>query len=239
MVTIPAGSFTMGSPASEKGRGSEEGPPRRVTFARPFAAGKFAITFDEWDACVADGGCNGYRPKDENWGRGKQPVINVNWDDARAYVAWLSRRTGKSYRLLTEAEWEYAARAGTTTPFSFGASVSTDQANYNGDYTYGAGRKGVFRQRTVPVDSFQPNSFGLYQVHGNVWEWTEDCRNENYSGVPTDGSAWTRGDCTRRVMRGGSWVNNPMALRSAIRVSGDTSHRFSDFGFRVARTLIP
>ena len=146
MVVVPAGSFTMGSPASEKHRDSHEGPQRRVSFARQFAVGKFAVTFDEWDACVADGGCNGYRPDDQGWGRGKRPVINVNWDDAKAYVAWLSRKTGKTYRLLSEAEREYVARAGTTTPFWWGSSISTSQANYDGNYTYGGGSKGEYRQ---------------------------------------------------------------------------------------------
>jgi formylglycine-generating enzyme required for sulfatase activity len=167
MVVVPTGSFSMGSPTSEKERDSDEGPQRVVTLARPFAAGKFAVTFDEWDACVADGGCNGYRPADQGWGRGRRPVISVSWDDAKAYVAWLSRRTGRTYRLLSEAEREYVARAGTTTPFWWGTSISTGQANYDGNYTYG-GRKGEYRQRTLPVDSFQQNPFGLYQVHGNV-----------------------------------------------------------------------
>ena len=168
----------MGSPASETERTPREGPQHRVTFARPFAVGKFAVTFDEWDACVADGGCNGYKPKDEGWGRDKRPVINVNWDDAQAYVAWLSRKTGKTYRLLSEAEREYVTRAGTTTPFWCGPSISTSQANYDGNHTYGSGSKGEYRQKTMPVDSFQPNPWGLYQVHGNVWEWTEDCLND-------------------------------------------------------------
>ena len=127
----------------------------------------------------------------EGWGRGKRPVINVNWDDAKAYVAWLSRKTGKTYRLLSEAEREYVTRAGTTTPFWWGSSISTSQANYDGNYTYGSGSKGEYRQKTMPVDSFQPNPWGLYQVHGNVWEWTEDCWNDSYNGAPTDGSAWT------------------------------------------------
>ena len=171
----------MGSPASEKERNSDEGPQHRVTFARQFAVGKFAVTFDEWDACVGDGGCNGHRPEDEGWGRGKRPVINVNWDDAKAYVAWLSRKTGKTYRLLSEAEREYVARAGTTTPFWWGSTISTSQANYDGNSTYGSGSKGEYRQKTVPVDSFQPNPWGLYQVHGNVWEWTEDCYKDSYT----------------------------------------------------------
>jgi formylglycine-generating enzyme required for sulfatase activity len=207
---VPAGSFTMGSTLSEA-LGGNESPPHLVTFAQPFAVGKFAVTFDEWDACAADGGCNGYRPADEDWGRGRRPVINVSWGDAKAYLAWISRKTGKTYRLLSEAEREYVTRAGTTTPYWWGTSISTDQANYNGTYPNGKG-PGQFRRQTVPVDSFAPNPFGLYQVHGNVWEWVQDCDHAGYDGAPTDGSAWTSGNgsawtggaCIRRVLRGGS-----------------------------------
>ena len=169
----------MGSPASEPQKTlSDEGPQHRVTFARQFAVGKFAVTFDEWDACVADGGCNGYRPTDEGWGRGKRPVINVNWNDAKAYVAWLSQKTGKTYRLLSEAEREYVTRAGTTTPFWWGSSISTGQANYNGNQPTAADQRASFGRRPFRSNSFQPNPWGLYQVHGNVWEWTEDCWND-------------------------------------------------------------
>ena len=238
MVVVPAGSFTMGSPPNETDRSSDEGPQHLVRFSRQFAVGKFAVTFGEWDACVADGGCNGYRPSDSGWGRGQRPVINVNWDDAKAYVAWLSRKTGKSYRLLSEAEREYVARAGTTTPFWWGSTISTDQANYDGNYAYSSGSRGEFRKKTVPVDSFQPNPWGLYQVHGNVWEWIEDCYKDNYAGAPTDGSASTAGDCRYRVLRGGSWFNRPRDLRSADRVGLSTVNRHIILGFRVARTLI-
>jgi formylglycine-generating enzyme required for sulfatase activity len=166
-------------------------------------------------------------------------VINVSWDDAKEYAAWLSRKTGKTYRLLSEAEREYVTRAGTTTPFWWGSSISTSQANYNGRYTYGGGAEGEYRQKTLPVDSFQPNPWGLYQVHGNVWDWVEDCWNASYQGAPSDGSAWTSGDCHRRVVRGGSWVNNPQGLRSAIRDRVTTDNRLSGLGFRVGRTLTP
>jgi formylglycine-generating enzyme required for sulfatase activity len=240
MVVVPAGAFSMGSPASEPERDSDEGPQHQVTISRPFAVGRFAITFDEWDACVADGGCNGYRSHDGGWGRGRRPVIHVNWNDAKAYVAWLSRKTGKSYRLLSEAEREYVTRAGTSTPFWWGSSISTGQANYEGNYVYNNGSKGEYRQRTMPVDSFQPNPWGLYQVHGNVWEWTEDCWNGSYSGAPADGTAWTGGDCSRRVLRGGSWDGDPQFLRSAFRSRKPPSDgRFSKFGFRFGRTLTP
>jgi formylglycine-generating enzyme required for sulfatase activity len=195
------------------------------------------VTFAEWDACVAAGGCNGHRPGDRGWGRGNRPVINVSWNDAKAYVAWLSRKTGKTYRLLSEAEWEYAARAGTTTPFSTGQTITTDQANFDGNSTYGGGRKGVFRQKTVEVGSFAPNPFGLYDMHGNVWEWVEDCWNDDYTGIPMDGSASIFGDCNTRALRGGSWAGGPGFLRSASRGSDWANHRSDVYGFRVARTL--
>jgi formylglycine-generating enzyme required for sulfatase activity len=227
----------MGSPAGEEGRGDDEGPRRTVTIGRAFAVGKFEVTFAEWDTCVAGGGCNGYRPSDKGWGRGNRPVIYVNWNDAQAYVQWLSNWTGKRYRLLSEAEWEYVARAGTTTPFSFGSTISTNLANYYGNYTYGAGSKGAYRQQTVSVGSFPANRFGLHDMHGNVWEWTEDCYNGSYAGAPSDGSAWRSGDCSRRVLRGGGWYSYPQILRSALRGRPDPSNREIDDGFRVARTL--
>ena len=205
LVVVPAGSYWMGSPASEEARNSGEGPRHRVTIPKPFAVGSYEVTFAEWDACVRGGGCGRYRPEDEGWGRGTRPVINLSWQDARSYVAWLARRTGKEYRLPSESEWEYAARAGTTTPFHFGSTISTTQANYDGDYTYGTGRKGTYRGRTVTVGSFAANAFGLHDVHGNVWEWTRDCWNGSYEGAPGSGSAWERGECSRRVVRGGSW----------------------------------
>jgi formylglycine-generating enzyme required for sulfatase activity len=237
MVVVPTGSFTMGSPTNEPSRSSDEAQVR-VSIAAPFAAGKYAVTFDEWDACVADGGCKGYKPADQGWGRGKRPVISVNWDDAKAYTVWLSRKTGKTYRLLSEAEREYVTRAGTTTPFWWGTSITPTQANYDGNYTYGAS-KGEYRQRTAPVDSFEPNPWGLYQVHGNVWEWTEDCWNDSNAGNPGDGRARTTGDCGRQVVRGGSWGFNPQFLRSAYRYWRHAGDRDGSLGFRLARTLQP
>jgi len=228
MVVVPAGSFMMGSPPGEKGRNDNEGPQRRVTIARPFGVGKYEVTFAEWDACVAAGGCT-HRPGDRGWGRGKRPVINVSWDDiTKEYLPWLSRKTGKTYRLLTEAEWEYAARAGTTTPFWWGTSISPSQANYAG---------GEFRGKTVPVDSFVANPWGLYNVHGNVWEWVQDCSNESYSGAPADGSVWATGTCSHRMRRGGAWNTYPQDLRSAIRYGYTPDERNFIFGFRVGRTL--
>jgi formylglycine-generating enzyme required for sulfatase activity len=257
MVVVPAGSFMMGSPESERGPIaaayaryaavpgftavplSTEDPQHNVTVARPIAVSRFPVTFDEWDACVSDGGCNGYRPSDQGWGRGRRPVINVNWNDAKAYVAWLSHKTGKTYRLLSEAEWEYMARAGTTTPFWWGASFSTSQANYNGGYTYGGEPTGENRQKTVPVDSFSPNPWGLYQVHGNSYDWVEDCYHDSYNGAPFDGSAWTSGNCNARVVRGGAWSSAPWVLRSAFRSKFPSDFRSSNHGFRLARTLAP
>ena len=242
MVVAPAGGFTMGSPESEPQRGSDE-QQVLVTIARPFAVGKFAVTFDEWDACVADGGCNGHKPGDQGWGRGKRPVINVHWDDAKTYAAWLSQKTGKTYRLLSEAERKYATRAGTTTPFWWGSSIAPAQANYNGSVEpyKGGGSKGEYRQRTLPVESFQPNPWGLYQVHGNLWEWTEDCWIDRYTGNPGNGEARTTGctDAGRRVVCGGSWHGDPQFLRSAFRARFLTRVRFNNLGFRLARTLNP
>jgi formylglycine-generating enzyme required for sulfatase activity/lysophospholipase L1-like esterase len=239
MVVVPAGSFTVGSPHREPERSNDEAQVR-VSIAEPFAVGKYALTFDEWDACLADGGCNGYKPNDQGWGRGKQPVINVNWDDAKAYTVWLSRKTGKTYRLLSEAEREYATRAGTTTPFWWGSSINPKQANYDGNYTYdGSGSKSGYRRRTVSVDSFEPNPWGLYNVHGNVWEWAEDCWNESNSGNPGDGSARTTGDCARRVVHGGSWFDDPKHLRSAGRTGRTSGFQGVNQGFRLARTLDP
>ncbi|MFO1183519.1 MAG: SUMF1/EgtB/PvdO family nonheme iron enzyme [Bauldia sp.] len=238
MVVVPGGRFSMGSPASEARREDDEGPAHDVTVAGPFAVGKLAITFGEWDACVAGGGCNGYKPKDEGWGRGLRPVVNVSYDDAKAYVTWLSRTTGKTYRLLSEAEREYVTRAGTTTPFWWGSSVTTTQANYDGNYPYPAGGKTEqYREKTVTADSFQANPWGLYNVHGNVFEWTEDCYHETYAGAPSTAAPWTSGGCTERVLRGGSWYNDGLHLRAANRLKEVPDKRDNYIGFRVARVL--
>ncbi len=237
MVVVPAGSFMMGSMDDGSKRPSADFARHKVTFARPFAAGRFAVTFDEWDACVADGGCNGYKPWDNGWGRGKHPVINVSWSDAKSYVAWLSERTGKPYRLLSEAEREYVTRAGTGSAYWWGASISRRQANYDEKASQEKGSKGSPGQRTMAVDSYQANPWGFYQVHGNIWEWVEDCLNEDYAGAPSDGTAWSTGNCDRRVLRGGSWVSTADALEFGSRYGVQAEGRVSNVGFRVARSL--
>ena len=239
MVVVTAGSFIMGSPAKEEGRQKCEGPQHKVTIARPFAVSRYAVTFDEWDACAVEGGCGGYKPSDQGWGRGRRPVIRVSWNDGKAYVEWLKEKTGKEYRLLSEAEWEYVCRASSPGPFWWGASISADQANYDGNSTLGGGSKGEYRQKTVPVDIFKPNPWGLYQVHGNVWEWVEDSWSPNYKGAPSDGSAWMTEDTRHCGIRGGSWGNGPWDLRSACRSKDGLLSRVGNVGFRVARTLNP
>jgi formylglycine-generating enzyme required for sulfatase activity len=232
MVVIPAGEFTMGSPASEQGRKDSEEPQHTVAFAKPFAVARFDVTVDDWDACVAHGDCDP-RASDGDYGRGRQPVINVTWDDARQYAAWLSRMTGKPYRLLSEAEFEYAARAGTLTAYPWGDDIGENNAN-----CAGCGSKWDNKQPS-PVGSFAANRFGLYDMHGNVLQWVEDCSNDSYEGAPSDGSAWTEGDCDRRIVRGGLWDEGPPSLRSASRSSLTPDDRDSTLGFRVARTLTP
>ena len=221
MVVVPSGRFMMGS--SEY---SFERPVHEVTIGELFAVGVYEVTFDEWDACRRGGGCS-HNPSDQGWGRGTRPVINVSWEDAQQYVRWLSNKTGERYRLLSASEWEYVARAGTTTAYHFGGGISPSQANYD--------RSG--HVKTVPVGSYPGNGFGLHDVHGNVWEWVEDCWNDSYRGAPSDGSAWTSGDCSIRVLRGGSWDDYPEVLRSAGRGWSDVGIRRNYIGFRVARTL--
>ena len=259
MVVVPAGVFVMGSSSSEQGHFGDEGPQHRVRIARPFAVGVYEVTFDQWDACERDFGCGNFGD-DEGWGRGARPVVNVSWNDAQEYVVWLSEKTGRAYRLLSESEWEYAARAGTTTPFHFGRTISSAQANYDWEYTYGHGstvkaridsqggktytitgvpEKGIGSDKTVPVGRFPANGFGLHDMHGNVWEWVQDCWNPDYDRAPRDGAAWENGDCARRVLRGGSWSVNPWYLRSAYRSRSSADSRYNSIGFRVARTLTP
>ena len=228
MVVVPSGKFTMGASSSEGGD-SNERPMRRVRIDYRFAVGVYEVTFDEWYACADAGGCGSYIPDDEGWGRGNRPVMNVSWNDAQSYVRWLSARTGKTYRLLSEAEWEYVARAGTETAYSWGDSIGVNRANCDGCGSQWGDKM------TAPVGSFAANAWGVYDMHGNVREWVQDCWNDNYSGAPSDGSAWESEDIYYRVLRGGSWSNVPGFLRSANRDKGIV--RSSVRGFRVARDL--
>jgi formylglycine-generating enzyme required for sulfatase activity len=242
LVVVPAGTFTMGSPTSEPEREGWikgiESPQVRVTVPVPFAVARYAVTFDQWDTCVSEGGCGGHRPSDNGWGRGNRPVIHVSWIDAKAFIDWLSRKTGRTYRLLTDAEREYVARAGTTTPYWFGTRITTNDANYDGNYVYaGGGEKGPYRERTVAVDSFRPNAWGLFNVHGNVWEWNEDCWHDSYNGHSGRSEARLTGDCTRRGRRGGAWIGVPWAIRGAHRAYAEVTERKPEIGFRVARNL--
>ncbi len=235
MVVIPAGSFRMGCVSGQDCRDAEL-PVHEVTIPEAFAVSRYEVTFAEWDACVVGGGCGGYSPDDRGWGRGTRPVINVSWDDAQAYVSWLSTQTGEPYRLLSEAEWEYVARAGSETAYSWGDAIGTNRANC-GDY----GPPDTCADQweyTAPVGSFAANAFGVHDMHGNVGEWVEDCWHRSYAGAPTDGSAWLSRDCLR-VLRGGSWFNHPRSLRSADRNRITSGNRDISLGFRVARTLTP
>lgn len=247
LISVPPGQFLMGSTDSEPNHQSDEGPQHPVTFARPFAISTHEVTFEEWDACVKDGACQ-QSPSDEGWGRGKNPVINVSWDEVtRQYLPWLSKKTGQTYRLPTEAEWEYAARGGAasdaSSTFSFGD-------NGNDLCTYGNGADETAKEingggeavacndghaKTASVGSFKPNALGLYDTHGNVWEWVEDCWNDTYSNAAVDGSASTTGDCSTRVLRGGSWNSDVANLRTAARGWNRSGGRNSSIGFRVVR----
>jgi len=238
MVVISAGELLMGSPATEAGRGGDEGPQYRVTIPS-FALGQAEVTFDDYDRFARATART--LPSDVGWGRGPRPVINVSWNDAVAYARWLSEQSGKDYRLPSEAEWEYAARAGTTTPFSTGTCISTRQANFDGNSTYGdCSTSGISLRKTQPVSSYPANPFGLHDMHGNVGEWTQDCWHQSYEAAPVDGSAWpegANGECSRRVLRGGSWISSPLFLRSAYRDWDSDAEVFNFVGFRLARTL--
>jgi WD40 repeat protein/formylglycine-generating enzyme required for sulfatase activity len=230
MLKVPAGGFLMGSPATDGDAEGNEKPQHAVTIAKPFTVSRYEITFAEWDACVADGGCNDYRPDDEGWGRSDSPVINLSWKEAQAYTRWLSGKTGKNYRLLTEAEWEFTARARRGTRYGWGDDVGAGNANCK---TCGSQWDGG---RAAPAGSFNPNPFGLFDMNGNVWEWVQDCSHPDYSGAPTDGSAWEAGPhCSERILRGGSWNNSAAAIRSAQRSGGGPDARANNVGFRVAR----
>lgn len=230
MVRIPPGSFIMGSPASEKDRRSEEGPQRNVAIAYPFKIGRYEVTFAQYDAFAKE--TQYPLPDDRGWGRGDRPVINVNWHDAQAYMQWLAKKTGKKYRLPTEAEWKYVARAGTTTVYWWGDSIGQTNA-----VCKGCGSQWD-DQQTAPIGSFKANGFGVYDTAGNVLEWTQDCWHDDYTDAPTDGSAWLEQngvDCSRWVLRGGSWNFDPQDLRSALRYGVILRGVNVNIGFRVAR----
>ena len=231
MVVIPSGAFTMGSSRGEADHEEYEEPLHRVRIGYQFAVGVYEVTFDEWYACLDAGGCGSDIPDDMRWGRGHRPVIHVSWDDAQSYVRWLSARTGKTYRLLSESEWEYVARAGTETAYSWGDNIGENRANCDGCGSQWDGKQ------TAPVGSFEANAWGVYDMHGNVWEWVQDCWNDNYEGAPTDGAAWDDEECHYHVVRGGSWFNSPRSLRSASRSLRSSDYRFRGYGFRVARDL--
>jgi formylglycine-generating enzyme required for sulfatase activity len=224
MVVVPAGEFDMGSAETPM-----EAPQHRVIIATPFAIGRREVTFAEWDLCVVASACK-YSPSDHGWGRGDRPVIDVSWDDVKDFVAWLSQKTGHGYRLPSEGEWEYAARAGSATAFWWGREAGVGRAKCE-DCGGDPGRQ------TVPTASFRPNSFGLYDTAGNAAEWVQDCWNPSYRGAPNDGSAWTSGDCSLRVLRGGSFAGKASAARSAARFRYDEDIRYYANGFRVARDL--
>lgn len=230
MIKIPAGRFRMGDLS---GDGYSDEKPVHSVSVKAFSMSQTEVTFANWDACVKAGGCS-HRPDDEGWGRGKRPVMRVSYNDITGeFIPWLNKVTGKRFRLPTEAEWEYAARAGSTAKYSWGNSISCSQARYGHHSDYGdqCGNE----RKTVSVKSFSPNNFGLYDMHGNVWEWTQDCWNDSYSGAPSNGQAWTGGDCSKRVLRGGSWFNEPGNLHSAYRGRPSASVRNYNYGFRIVQ----
>ena len=227
MISIPAGTFRMGTSLFSDGF-FNEGPLHSVTVPA-FKMGKYEVTFAQWDACVASGGCGGYTPNDEGWGRGNRPVIHVSWDDVQGFIHWLKAKTGGNFRLPTEAEWEYAVRAGSTNQYSWGKRIGNNRANCLGD---GCGDRW---RNTTQVGSFSANAWGLHDMHGNVREWVQDCRNKNYRGAPTDGRAWLNGDCGQRGSRGGGWGSDFFYLRSANRNWHTRSYRYGTLGFRLAQ----
>ncbi len=232
MVVIPAGSFMMGSPETDKEARRNERPQHEVTIAKAFAVSRFEATFAEWNVCIDAGGCT-HRPRDLGWGQGDRPVMNVSWNDVTTqYLPWLKRATGQPYRLLTEAEWEYGARAGTMTRYSWGDGLGESNANCDGCKSKWDDKE------TAPVGSFKPNNFGLYDMHGNVWEWVQDCyHGKAYETAPRDGSAAPEKANCNRVLRGSSWMGNPRSMRAAFRNRIFPAYRFKGYGFRVARDL--
>ena len=227
MVAVSAGEFQMGDIQGDGD--ANERPVHTVRILKPFAIGKYPVTFEEYDKFVSTTGQT--FPQDEGWGRGRQPAINASWLDAGKFSEWLSKETGKRYRLPTEAEWEYAARAGTETTYWWGNEIKPDMANFHGGDNRWGGKQ------TSPVGSFQPNAFGLYDTAGNVWEWVQDSWHENYIGAPSDGSAWESSDIDQRVARGGSWDYRPEFLRSSFRLRFLAGLRYDSIGFRLAQDI--
>jgi len=233
MVSIPSGSFQMGAAKDEAGTSSDEYPQHLVTIA-PFYMGGFAITQEEWSEIAALPKINhDLNPDPANFKGANRPVEQISWFEAVEFCDRLTQKTGKPYRLPSEAEWEYACRAGNTTPFHFGETISTDVANYDGNHTYGSGKKGQYREQTTDVGSFSPNAFGLYDMHGNVWEWCSDRWHDSYQSAPINGSVWETGDSEYRLRRGGSWHSYSLICRSANRVRLMPEYRDNGIGFRV------
>jgi formylglycine-generating enzyme required for sulfatase activity len=235
MVMIPSGSFMMGSLETEEDSNNDERPQHQVTI-KAFCLGKYQVTQAQWKAVAAFPQVNKELKPDPSFKGDNRPVESVSWEDAVEFCDRLSSHTKRQYRLPSEAEWEYACRAGTTTPFHFGETITTDLVNYNGNYTYGQGSKGVYRKETTEVGSFGvANNFGLYDMHGNVWEWCQDSWHSNYKGAPTDGSAWLDNEesSNRKLLRGGSWGDNPGVCRSAFRDSYYLAYDNDSVGFRV------
>jgi len=224
MIAIPGGSFVMGSPTTEAQRENNENHQHTVNIS-PFFMGKYEVTQEQWQVVMEN--------NPSNFQGAKLPVEQVSWNDAVEFCQKLSQKTGKSYRLPSEAEWEYACRAGTKTPFHFGETITPDLVNYGG-WPYGSAQWGLYREQTTDVGSFPPNAFGLYDMHGNVWEWCSDRWHNNYNGAPTDGSSWETGTNNNRVLRGGSWNCNAADCRSAYRSGYGAGNHNSKIGFRVA-----
>jgi formylglycine-generating enzyme required for sulfatase activity len=235
MVAIPGGTFLMGSPNTEAERNDNESPQHSVTI-KPFYMGKFTVTQAQWRAVAALPPVSRSLSPDPSYFKGDNlPVEQISWEEAVEFCERLSQKTGRTYRLPSEAEWEYACRAGTTTPFHFGETITPDLANYNGNHTYGSGAKGTYRAKSTPVGSFQvANAFGLYDMHGIVWEWCADPWHSNYQGAPSDGRVRDNYiDNRYRLLRGGSWGNSPSVCRSAFRFLFDAGRRLDSIGFRV------
>jgi len=270
MIVAPTGKFTIGSPPDEAGRRSDEGPQREIRIAKPFAVGRYEVTRRQYEAFLRDtgypvsGNCMTDRRKPGTWAldaptnfrdpgfpqSGEHPAACVNWNDARAYIGWLNAKTGGGYRLLTEAEWEYLARAGSTTAYPWGSRAKDGCPYMNGFDRVIVNKKGDLYKgeavsfadcsdgylNTAPVGSLRPNAFGIYDMIGNVGEWVEDCSTSSYASMQSDGST-NLGDCSKRIVRGGSWGTQPRQLRSAERIRYSPTDVDDSIGIRVAKTL--